>query len=133
MQVGDRVAHGVGVEARLDPDRRQLDDLGAQVPQRRRQAAHLGAGARDHHRAAPERAPLDPGDRVAPGGDVPEEQDRGRAEAGLGDRGGQLGQRRGDGALAGQRATLDRRRGLGRVAAGGRLAFGEQGRFLTPM
>ena len=54
------------VEPRLDPDRRQLDDLGAERAQGRGQAARLGAGAGDDDPPAVQGAALEPGERLAP-------------------------------------------------------------------
>ena len=43
VEVGDRVADLIGLEGRLDPDRRQLHDLGAELALRRGEDAFLGA------------------------------------------------------------------------------------------
>ncbi len=114
MDARDRVDDLSAVEARLDPDRRQLDNLGAKVAQRGGEPARLGAGAGYDDAAVMQWPALEPRDRFAACGNGAEEEDRGSAQAGLGDGNGEIGQGRGDGALIGMRAALDRGGGLGR-------------------
>jgi hypothetical protein len=59
------------VDSRLDPDRGQLDDVGAEPAQRSRQAAGLGPRPGDDDAAAVQGTRLQPGDPLAPGGDRP--------------------------------------------------------------
>ncbi len=115
---GDRLAHLRRVEARLDPDRRQLDRLGAEAAERRGEPARLGAGAGDDHAPAVERAALEPGERLAPFDHGADHDQRRGADPLAPHRLGQRGERRGDGPLARHRAALDRRRGLLGVAPG---------------
>ncbi len=61
----DRAPHLLALDPRLDPDRRQLDHLGAEIAQRLRQAARLGAGAGDDDAAAVQGPALEPGQRLA--------------------------------------------------------------------
>ena len=96
------------VDPRLDPDRGQLDDLGPETPEHRREPARLSAGPGHDHLAPVQRPALEPGDLLAAGGHRTEEEDRGRLQAGLGDGPGQRRCRRDDGSLVGPGATLDR-------------------------
>ena len=63
-------------------------DLGAEIAQPRDEAAGLGAGARDDDAAAVQRPQLGPGDLVAQRGHRADHGDRGRADAGRRDVGG---------------------------------------------
>ncbi len=86
VQAGYGVADRRVLELRLDPDRRQLDRLGAELAQGCREPARLSSCPGHHHPLAMKRPALEPGDRLAPGRDLAEEQDRRRAEAGSRDR-----------------------------------------------
>ena len=107
-----RLAHLVALDPRLDPDRRQLDHLGAELAQGRGEAAGLGAGAGDDDAAAVQRPALEPGELLAALGDRADDDQRRRLDRLALDRLGDRPQGRGDGALAGQRAAFDRRGGL---------------------
>ena len=114
----DGAAHLLGLDARLDPDRRQLDHLGAEAAQGRGEAACLGAGAGDDDAAAVQRPALQPGERLAALDHRADDDQRRGADALALDRGGDRAEGRGDGALSGHRAPLDRGGGLVGVAAG---------------
>ena len=73
---GDRALHLLAVDPRLDPDRRQLDHLGAEVAQGRGEAAGLGAGAGDDDAAAVQGTALEPGQVLAAGGDRADDDQR---------------------------------------------------------
>ncbi len=116
----DRADRGAGLlalDAGLDPDRGELDRLGAERPQGRGERAGLGAGPGDDDAAAVQRAPLEPGQRLAASDHRPDDDQRRRPDLlavdGLGE-GLQCGHER---ALARHRAPLDRRRRLARVAS----------------
>ena len=126
----DRRAHLVRVDRRLDPDRGQLDHLGAERLERPRHAARLRARARDDDPLAVERPPLEPRDVLAPRRNRAEDEDRRRAQALALDLGGQRLERRHRHPLAGQRAALDRGRGLGRIAPRLDQAAGDVGQVL---
>ena len=112
-------AHLLALDPRLDPDRRQLDHLGAEVAQGRGEAAGLGAGAGDDDAAAVQRAALEPGEVLAAGGDRADDDQRRGADLLALDRGGDRPQGRDDGALAGPGAAFDRGGRLVGVAPGG--------------
>ena len=80
MQALDGAADLVGVEPRLDPDRGQLDRLGAERVEATGELARLRPGAGDDDPLAVQRPALEPGDPLAASRDRADDGHRGRLD-----------------------------------------------------
>ena len=82
MHVADEFGKLAQFLRRLDPDGRQLEDIGAELPQARGQAAGLLPRPRDHDAPAKERARLEPIEPVAQTHHAADHRHRRRLKAG---------------------------------------------------